>query len=259
MRILIIGDIVGRPGRKVVKKLAPVLRDELKYDFFIANAENAAGGKGITTDTMNEIFDSGVDVITTGDHVYQQNCAASTLENPAIIRPLNYPDAAPGRGWTIVKSAAGIQVAVVNLLGSVFMKPVDCPFKAIDNILEEVRQQTNIIIVDIHAEATSEKIAMGWFLNGRVSAVCGTHTHVQTADNRILKNGTACITDLGMTGARDSVIGCEVKPIINHFLTGMPSRFNIAKKNVWLTGALIDIDESTGKANSIDLVRKTIN
>jgi len=139
------------------------------------------------------------------------------------------------------------------------MKPVDCPFKAIENILEEIRQQTNIIIVDIHAEATSEKIAMGWFLNGRVSAVCGTHTHVQTADNRILKNGTACITDLGMTGARDSVIGCEVKPIINHFLTGMPSRFNIAKKNVWLTGALIDIDESTGKANSIDLVRNTIN
>ena len=256
MRILIIGDIVGRPGRKAVKALAPVLRDELKYDLFIANAENAAGGKGITTDTMNELLGSRVDVITTGDHVYQQSCAATALENPKIIRPLNYPNAAPGNGWTIVETAAGIKVAVINLIGRVFMKPVDCPFKAVENILEEIRQQTKIIVVDIHAEATSEKIAMGWFLDGQVSAVCGSHTHVQTADNRILANGTACLTDLGMTGAHDSILGCEVEPVMNHFLTGMPNRYKIAKENVWLTGALIDIDDSTGKANSIELVRK---
>jgi metallophosphoesterase (TIGR00282 family) len=259
MRILIIGDIVGRPGRHAVKALAPVLRDELKYDLFIANAENAAGGKGITTDTMNEILDSGVDVITTGDHVYQQSCAAMALENTKVIRPLNYPNAAPGSGYKIIETDAGIKVAVVNLLGRVFMKPVDCPFKAVENILEEIHQETNIIIVDIHAEATSEKIAMGWFLDGKVSAVCGTHTHVQTADNRILSEGTACLTDLGMTGSRDSILGCEVEPVMNHFLTGMPNRYKIAKNNVWLTGALIDINDSTGKANSIELVRKKIH
>lgn len=259
MRILIIGDIVGRPGRHAVNTLAPVLRDELKYDLFIANAENAAGGKGITTDTMNEILGYGVDVITTGDHVYQQSCAAVTLENTKVIRPLNYPNTAPGNGYKIIETAAGKKVAVVNLLGRVFMKPVDCPFKAVENILEEIHQQTNIIIVDIHAEATSEKIAMGWFLNGKVSAVCGTHTHVQTADNRILSEGTACLTDLGMTGSRDSILGCEVEPVMNHFLTGMPNRYKIAKNNVWLTGAIIDIDDSTGKANSIELVRKKIN
>ncbi len=259
MKILIIGDIVGRPGRHAVKALAPLLRDELKYDLFIANAENAAGGKGITTDTMNEILASGVDVITTGDHVFQQSCAVEALENNKILRPLNYPNTAPGNGWTIVETASGIKIAVVNLLGRVFMKPVDCPFKAVERILEDIRQHTNIIIVDIHAEATSEKIAMGWFLNGKVSAVCGTHTHVQTADNRVLSNGTACLTDLGMTGARDSILGCEVEPVMNHFLTGMPNRYKIAKNNVWLTGAIIDIDDSTGKANSIELVRKTVN
>ncbi len=259
MRILIIGDIVGRPGRHAVKLLAPILREELKYDFFIANAENAAGGKGITIDTMNEILGYGVDIITTGDHVYQQNCAAATLENTKVIRPLNYPESAPGAGWKIIETAAGIKVAVVNLLGRVFMKPIDCPFKAIESILEEIHQHTNVIIVDVHAEATSEKIAMGWFLNGKVSAVCGTHTHVQTADNRVLSEGTACLTDLGMTGSRDSIIGCEVEPVMNHFLTGMPNRYKIAKNNVWLTGAIIDIDEKTGKAISINLVRKTIN
>jgi len=184
---------------------------------------------------MNEILGYGVDVITTGDHVYQQSCAAVTLENTKVIRPLNYPNTAPGNGYKIIETAAGKKVAVVNLLGRVFMKPVDCPFKAVENILEEIHQQTNIIIVDIHAEATSEKIAMGWFLNGKVSAVCGTHTHVQTADNRILSEGTACLTDLGMTGSRDSILGCEVEPVMNHFLTGMPNRYKIAKNNVWLT------------------------
>ncbi|RLD12131.1 MAG: TIGR00282 family metallophosphoesterase [Chlamydiae bacterium] len=259
MKILIIGDIVGRPGRNAVKALVPKLRDELKYDLFIANAENSAGGKGITFDTMNELLDSGVDVITTGDHVYQQSCAAAALDIPQVIRPLNYPDAAPGAGWQIVETDNGIKVAVVNLIGRVFMKPVDCPFKAIEKILAEIHQQTKIVVVDFHAEATSEKIAMGWFLDGRVSAVCGTHTHVQTADNRILANGTACLTDLGMTGARNSILGCEVAPVLNHFLTGMPNRYKIAKENVWLTGALIDIDEITGKAGSIELVKKNLN
>ena len=259
MRVLIIGDIVGRPGRKAVNLLNPILRDELKFDLLIANAENAAGGKGISVDTSLELLDSGIDVITTGDHVYQQKCAAEVLEDSRVIRPLNYPDTAPGSGWTIVSTSSGIKVAVINLIGRVFMKPMDCPFKSIENVLEEIREQTNIIIVDIHAEATSEKIAMGWFLNGRVSAVCGTHTHVPTADNKVLSKGTAYITDLGMTGAMESVLGCEIEPILNHFLTGMPNRYKIAKNQICMTGALIDIDENTGKANSIKLIKKDIN
>jgi len=258
MKILIIGDIVGRPGRNAVKQLAPILRDEFHFDLFIANAENAAGGKGITVDTMKEILNAGVDVITTGDHAYQQGDAAGALNIRNVIRPLNYPPGVPGKGFVIATTSSGKKVAVVNLLGRVFMKPADCPFRAIDSILDEIKKETNIIIVDFHAEATSEKIAMGWYLNGKVSAVCGTHTHVLTADNRILSDGTACLTDLGMTGARDSVIGCEVKPIVNHFLTGLPNKFKIAKENIWLTGAIIEVDDSTGKALSINIIKKQI-
>ena len=259
MKILIIGDIVGRPGRKAVKFLAPKLREKFCYDFFIANAENAAGGSGITIKTTNELFAAGVDVITTGDHAFKQKDSAITLKDNRIIRPLNYPPEAAGKGWTIVTSASGLKVAVINLLGRTFMKPVDCPFRAIADILEEIQKQTNIILVDMHAEATSEKIGMGWYLNGKVSAVFGTHTHVQTADNEILSKGTAYISDLGMTGSHASILGREIIPVLEHFKTSMPVKFEVAKKDVKLKGVLLDLDEETGKAKKIDLVQESID
>jgi len=256
MRVLIIGDIVGRPGRRAVQAIASVLRKELNFDILIANGENAAGGKGITPETAQELLDAGIDVITTGDHAFQQNSAAKALENNRLVRPLNYPDKAPGRGWTIVTDTHGVEIAVVNLLGRVFMKPVDCPFSAVESALEAIRRRTKIIVVDMHAEATSEKIAMGWFLNGRVSAVCGTHTHVTTADSRVLSEGTAYITDLGMTGSHKSVLGCDIAPVLSHFQTALPNRFKVAKEDVRLNGALIDIDNQTGRARSIELVQR---
>jgi len=259
MKVLIIGDVVGRPGRKAVKLLAPKLREKFSHDFFIANAENAAGGSGITIKTTNELLTAGVDVITTGDHVFKQKEAAQTLKDNRIIRPLNYPPDAPGKGWTIVTNAAGLKIAVINLLGRTFMKPVDCPFRAISAVLEEIHKQTKIVFVDVHAEATSEKIALGWFLNGKVSAVFGTHTHVQTADNEILSEGTAYISDLGMTGSHASILGREIIPVLEHFKTGMPAKFEVAKKDVRLKGVLIDLNEKTGKANKIDLVQESID
>ncbi len=259
MKILIIGDVVGRPGRKAVKLLAPILREKFNFDFFIANAENAAGGSGITIKTAKELLDAGVDVITTGDHVFKQKEAEQALSDTRIIRPLNYPPEAPGKGWTIVTSRSGEKIAVVNLLGRTFMKPVDCPFRAISDVLEEIQKQTKCIFVDIHAEATSEKIAMGWYLNGKVSAVFGTHTHVQTADNEILSEGTAYISDLGMTAAHASILGRKIMPVLEHFKTGLPAKFGVAEKDVRLKGVIIDLDEKSGKAKRIDLVRESID
>ena len=258
MRILIIGDIVGRPGRRKLAAHAADIRAEYEVDLFIANAENCAGGSGITPETAQELLGAGIDVLTSGDHIFQQKSAAQALENSRVLRPLNYPEGAPGRGWTTVETAQGVTVAVVNLLGRVFMKPLDCPFRAIDTVLEEIYSQTRNIIVDMHAEATSEKIAMGWFLNGRVSAVCGTHTHVLTADARVLSKGTAYITDLGMTGAQESVLGRDIEPVLAHFQTGRPHRFKVAEKNICLNGSLIDIDEKTGKARTIEIVQRNI-
>jgi hypothetical protein len=258
MRILIIGDIVGRPGRRALAAHTNEIRSELGVDLFIANAENCAGGSGITPETAQELLDAGIEVLTSGDHIFQQKSALQALENPHILRPLNYPEGTPGRGWTVVETTGNVKVAVVNLLGRVFMKPLDCPFRAIDAVLEEIYSHTRIIIVDMHAEATSEKIAMGWFLNGRVSAVCGTHTHVLTADARVLSEGTAYITDLGMTGAHESVLGRDIEPVLAHFKTGMPHRFKVADRNVRLNGALIDIDEQTGRARSIEIIQRNI-
>ncbi|MFH1782936.1 MAG: TIGR00282 family metallophosphoesterase [Candidatus Omnitrophota bacterium] len=259
MKVLLIGDVVAKPGREAIKKIVPDLRKKEGIDLVICNAENSAGGSGITIDTANELFESKVDVITSGDHIWKKKELYKFLdENPKILRPANYPEDCPGSGSTVVSSASGKKVGVVNVLGRVFMDHIDCPFRAAEREVERVSQDTKIILVDVHAEATSEKIAMGRFLEGKVSCVFGTHTHVQTADEKILPNDTAYITDIGMTGPLDSVIGRKVETIVEHFLTCMPARFEIAQEDIELQGALVEIDEKTGKAVSISRVREKL-
>jgi len=250
MRILFIGDIVGRPARDYLKELIPSLKKELSLDFIIANGENAAGGSSLTMDTAKDIFDSGIDVVTSGDHIFKKKESKEALDKFDIIRPLNYGELAAGEGY-IIKKVKGKKVAVINLLGRVFMQPVDCPFKAVRDILESVKKQAKIIIVDMHAEATSEKLAMGYFLAGKASAVVGTHTHIPTADERIMENYTAYITDVGMTGSFDSVLGREKHQIIERFISNMPVRFNLAQLDVRAQAVLLDVDEKTGRALSI--------
>ncbi|MFA5388567.1 MAG: TIGR00282 family metallophosphoesterase, partial [Candidatus Omnitrophota bacterium] len=239
MRILLIGDIVGSPGRDAVKKIVPKLRREKSIDFVIANAENAAGGSGITPEIADELLQNKVDVITSGDHIWKKKEIYDRLsKDKRILRPANYPEGCPGSGMTVASAGTGKKIAVINLLGRVFMHPIDCPFTAAEREIRNVdRRETNIILVDIHAEATSEKIAMARFLDGRVSAVFGTHTHVQTADEKIFPQGTAYITDLGMTGPQDSVIGRRHDAIVEHFITLMPKKFEVADKDVELQGA----------------------
>ena len=258
MRLLFIGDIVGRPGRRAVRRLGPALRQELGFDILVANAENAAGGKGITAETLQELFNAGVDVVTTGDHAFDQKSADAALSDPRVVRPLNYPPGTPGRGMALATAASGVRVGVVNLLGRVFMKPIDCPFRAADAAVARLSTNAAVILVDMHAEATSEKIALGWHLDGRVSAVCGTHTHVQTADETVLPNGTAYITDVGMTGAHASVLGRDVESVIGHFRTGLPHRFTLATNDVRIMGVLIEVDEQTGRAVSIERIQRTL-
>lgn len=259
MRILLIGDIVGRPGREAVKKIVPRLRRDMNIDFVIANAENIAGGSGLTPSTVNELLDSYIDVLTSGDHIWKKKEIYERLEEDSrILRPANYPESCPGRGASVVRSNSGKMVGVINLVGRVFMKNIDCPFRKVDRELERISKDAKIILVDMHAEATSEKVAFGRFLDGRVSVIFGTHTHIQTADERILPRGSAYITDLGMTGAQDSVIGRKVETIIQHFLTCMPARFEMADKDVELQGVIVDIDDGDGKAVSIERVREKI-
>ncbi|UCD15646.1 MAG: TIGR00282 family metallophosphoesterase [Candidatus Omnitrophota bacterium] len=250
MKILFIGDIVGKPARIYLKESLAGIRGALNADFVVANGENAAGGSSVTPDTAREIFDSGVDVITTGDHVFKKKEARDVLEKYDCVRPLNYGEFAAGSG-VLIKEVKGQKVAVINLLGRVFMQPVDCPFKAVRDIIEDVKSQAKIIVVDMHAEATSEKLAMGYFLSGKVSAVVGTHTHIPTADERILENYTAYITDVGMTGSFDSVLGREKHQIIERFVTNMPVRFNLAQKDIRMQAVIVDVDEDTGAARSI--------
>ncbi len=261
MKILFLGDIVGNPGREAIFKLLPGIKSAYKIDLTIANAENAAGGAGITPSVAEELFKLGCNVLTTGDHIWDRREIAEILnQGKFLLRPLNFPVEAPGKGWCAFELASGTKVAVVSLLGRVFMKPlVDCPFKAIREILPELAKITPVILVDIHAEATSEKIAMAYFLDGRVSAVVGTHTHVQTADERILPLGSAFISDLGMCGPFDSVIGQKKEKIIERYLTGMPTRFEVATSDVALQGVVLDIDEKTGKARSIERIQKKLS
>lgn len=259
MKILLIGDIVGRPGREAVTKILPELRKDKGIDFVIANAENIAGGSGLTPDTVDELLNSHVDVVTSGDHIWKKKEIYERLEkDKRVLRPANYPESCPGLGATVIRCNSG-KVGVINVIGRVFMNNIDaCPFKTAEKELEKISKETKIVLVDMHAEATSEKIALGRFLDGRVSAVFGTHTHVQTADEKILPGGTSYITDVGMTGAQDSVIGRKVEPIIERFLTCMPTRFEMADGNVELQGALVEIDQESGRAISIERIKERI-
>ncbi|MCK4810301.1 MAG: TIGR00282 family metallophosphoesterase [Candidatus Omnitrophica bacterium] len=252
-KVLFIGDVVGKPARIYLKDILPRIREDLDLDVIIANGENASGGSSISSSTAEELFNSGVDVITSGDHIFKRKEAKEALENMDVLRPLNYGKLAWGRGY-LIKEIKGNRIAVVNLLGRVFMQPVDCPFKAIRDFLPQIKEEAKIIIVDMHCEATSEKLAMGYFLAGKVSAVLGTHTHVPTADERIIDNFTAYITDVGMTGSFDSILGREKYQIIERFLTNMPLRFNLANSDVRIQGVLLEIDPSTGGALTIKRV-----
>ena len=259
MKLLFIGDIVGKPGRKAVRYFLPRLRETLGLDFIVANGENSAGGSGITPATASEIFEAGVDVITCGDHLWDQREVVSLLNNePRFVRPENYPEGTPGQGFCVQQNCDLPPIGVLNLQGQTFMKPIENPFYAADAAVDELREQTPIILVDMHAETTSEKIAMGRFLDGRVSAVIGTHTHVQTADEHIFPGGTAFLCDAGCTGPQESILGREIEPIIQRFLSYQPQRFAVASKRVTLNGALIDIDELSGKATSIERVSELL-
>ena len=249
MRVLFVGDAVGRTGRQAVATLLPGLRREFQVDLVIANGENAAAGRGITPPVAEEMFRSGVDVITTGNHIWDQKEIIPYLDSPApILRPLNFPPGVAGRG--LLQDGA---VTVINLQGRVFMANIDCPFRAADQALAGLSPDS-IVIVDMHAEATSEKVAMGWYLDGRVSAVLGTHTHVATAETRVLPRGTAFVCDVGMTGARDSVIGDNVDGVLQRFLTAMPVRLQPASGPAILNAVLVDIDDATGRARRIERV-----
>jgi len=267
VKLLFIGDIVGQPGRNAVKILLPKLRERHALDFVIANGENSAGGSGITPKTAAEIFSAGVDVITSGDHLWDQKEVMELLANEKrFLRPLNYPAGTPGQGSGVFevqspksKVQSPISIGVLNVQGRTFMQPpLENPFLLAAEEVKRLRERTKIIFVDFHAEATSEKIAFGRFLDGRVSAVVGTHTHVQTADERILPGGTAYLTDAGFTGPHDGCLGREIEPVMKKFLTGMPQRFEVAKNRVLLHGAVIKIDDASGRAIKIQRVAETV-
>ncbi len=249
MRILFIGDIVGRPGRDLVKQGLAGLVDHHAIDFVIANAENAAAGFGITREIGEQLLDLGVDVMTSGNHIWDKKEALDYIGiEPRLLRPANYPAAAPGNGSYVGRTTSGTSVGVVNVMGRVFMLTIDNPFEIVLREIEAMRARTRIIFVDFHAEATSEKLAMGWHLDGKVTAVVGTHTHVQTADERVLPKGTAYLTDVGMTGPHDSIIGVEIEPALGRFLTALPARFETATANPRLNAVIVDADERTGRA-----------
>ncbi len=255
MKILCIGDIVGSPGRRIFKTVVSRLRNEGGIGAVIVNAENAAGGKGITAQIAEELFVAGADAITLGDHVWDQKDTPALLEQERrIVRPANLPSVCPGRGWTVFSTEIG-EVVLINLIGRTFMNPADCPFAKVDELLRGPLPRNGIILCDFHAEATSEKICMGWHLDGRISALFGTHTHVQTSDAKVLPKGTGYITDVGMTGPITSVIGREIEPVTHKFTTGMPSFFSVANGPAVLEGCIFDIDRMTRRTKSATCVR----
>jgi len=259
MKILVIGDIVGRPGREAIKELLPKLKQKYHLDLVIANGENVAGGSGITPKLAKELFNIGINIITSGDHIWKRKEIFPFLETEKnLLRPANYPLSAPGRGTTTVEKNS-VRIGVINLEGRIFMEGIRSPFEVAEEEISKLTKDTKIIIVDFHAEATSEKICLGWYLDGKVSAVLGTHTHIQTADENILPNGTAYITDLGMTGPYDSVIGREKKNVLQRFIMQVPTRFEVAKGDVHLCGAILEIDTKTGKSISIMRVNERLN
>jgi metallophosphoesterase (TIGR00282 family) len=255
MKILFIGDIVGKPGRELIRKGLPDLADRLEVDLVIANAENAAAGFGVTKDIGDALLESGVHVMTSGNHIWAKKEVIEYIGGePRLLRPANYPAGVPGRGSYVARTGDGRAVGVINVMGRVFMQSIDDPFTVVLKEIEAMRGRTKVIVVDFHAEATSEKVAMGWYLDGKVTLVVGTHTHVQTADERILPNGTAYITDAGMTGPHDSIIGMEREPSLARFLNGMPSRYEPATGNPRLNGVVIEADDKTGRALAISRV-----
>ncbi len=255
IQVLFIADIVGKPGLEIASKLVPGLRENHKIDFCIANGENGCNGKGLTQKIARHYFNLGIDVITSGNHIwYNRDIYEYLQNNERILRPLNYPDGNYGRGSTIIEIDEDIKIAVMNLQGRTFLYAIDCPFKRGLSEVRKLQKNTNIIIVDFHAEATAEKIAMGWYLDGKVSALVGTHTHIQTADERILPEGTAYITDVGMTGPMDSVLGLRKEIAINRFLHQTPIRYKTAEDELKLCAVVISIEKSTGKANKIQRI-----
>jgi len=253
LRILFIGDIVGRPGRELVRQGLGGLVDHHAIDLVIANAENAAAGFGITREIGDQLLEWGVDVMTSGNHIWDKKEALDYIGTESrLLRPANYPAGAPGNGSYLARSKDGQTVAVINVMGRVFMPLLDDPFAIVLKEIEALKSRARIIFVDFHAEATSEKIAMGWHLDGKVTAVVGTHTHVQTADERVLPKGTAYLTDVGMTGPHDSVIGVDIQAALGKFITGLPARFDTATENPRLNAVVIDADEQTGRATDIE-------
>jgi 2',3'-cyclic-nucleotide 2'-phosphodiesterase len=257
MRVLILGDVVGRPARRAIRDLVPSLIERERIDLAIANAENAAGGIGVDLKSAKELLSSGLDVLTSGNHIWKKKEIYQYMdEHSELIRPANYPEGAPGRGWCAWQNDDGLKALIINVQGRVFMpNHVDDPFRSVDAICRERGRHSWVIIVDMHAEATSEKNAMGWHLNGRASIVFGTHTHVQTSDDRILPGGTAYITDVGMCGPLDSVIGMEKETVIKGFLSQLPRQFEVAHENVVLQGIIVDVDDDSGQAREIRRLR----
>lgn len=255
MRILGIGDVIGKPGRRALAALLPELRQDYAIDLIVANGENIAGGLGVTISTLAELYEAGVDVVTSGNHVWHHREILSLLEDDQpIVRPLNYPPAAPGRGWFLREG-----LLVVNLIGRTFMASYDCPFRCMDMLLSDPPEGTRAVLIDFHAEATSEKVALGRYLDGRVAAVLGTHTHVGTIDARVLPQGTAYVSDIGMTGPIDSVIGDDPESVIQRFLTQIPGRLAVGKGPVEFNGILVSIDMKTGVSTEIERVQRIVN
>jgi len=255
MNLLFIGDIFGEPGRRAIKEFLPDLKRTHKIDFVVANGENVAHGKGITPSLADELFSLGIDVITSGNHAFDKlEIVSYYKKQKKLLRPANYPHQNPGKGHVVLDILGGVSLAVVNLIGRIHMAAADCPFAAVDKVLAELKGVADIIFVDMHAETTSETRAMGWYLDGKVAAVLGSHTHVQTADEEILPQGTAFLTDAGMTGPYKSVIGMEIEPVLSKFKTGIKTRWNPASEDVRVCGAVVEIEESNGRARSIERI-----
>ncbi|WP_199663276.1 TIGR00282 family metallophosphoesterase [Mitsuokella sp. AF33-22] len=254
MRIMLVGDVIGRPGRRTFQNYTPKLREEKNIDVVIVNGENSAGGKGFTRKALDELYRAGADIVTSGNHVWDKKDVLSFIDDePFLIRPANYPEGTPGKGWCSYPFKAK-NIGVMNLSGRAFMPPLDCPFQKVEELLREMKQECDIIFLDFHAETTSEKMAMGFYLDGRVNGVVGTHTHVQTADERLLPKGTAYITDLGMVGPRDSVLGVKTDIILRKFTTAMPVRFDLAEGPCIYCAVIVEIDDATNRTKSIERI-----
>ena len=259
VKLLFIGDIIGKPGREALSRELHRIIDRHMVDLVIANGENAAGGFGLTAETAQDLFKCGVQVLTSGNHIWDKKDALEYIKREErIVRPANYPEGTPGRGATVVRTPGGVKVGILNLEGRVFMNNLDCPFRCADREIAKLKEETPIVFVDFHAEATSEKVSLGWYLDGRVAAVIGTHTHVQTADERILTAGTAYLTDAGMTGSFDSVIGVRKEDAIEKFITQRPAKFEVAKKDIRINAVVIEVDEKSGLALAIERINVAV-